>query len=694
MSGFAELAPSLQQFIVNTLGWKALRPLQEEAVEPILAGQHALLGAPTAGGKTEAAIFPLITRMNAERWGSMSVLYVCPLRALVNNLTPRLEQYLEGVGRTAAMWHGDIDDAARQRIRKDPPDLLVTTPESLESMLVSPRVDERTFLGGVRAIVIDEVHAFAGDDRGWHLLAVLARLEALTGAPIQRIGLSATIGNADELLTWLSGGAGGAVVMPDAETTPPEYLVDFVGTHENAAQVIAQLHPHEKRLVFADSRSVVERLSNQLRRGGTTTHVSHSSLSRGERQRAEEAFATGDACVIVSTSALELGIDVGDLDRVYQVDAPATVASTLQRMGRTGRRPGTTRNLTFFTTVPESVVHAAALVQLARRGWVEPVVPPPLPAHVLAQQLLARVLSEGRVGQSDWPGPLQAFCKQAQAGGAARAVPEHALQADILIDQGGAMAMGPTGEELFGRRHFMDVLSVFLTPPLFVARHGRIDVGFIDPTALLHENGVYRPIVLAGRTWDPVEVDWRRKVVSLEPTTQHGRIRWPGGGAARSRIVCAEMRAILVDPAGIDDTLTKRARSQLLSLQSEFAWLVDGHTGVVRDESRSEVTWWNFAGGKAQRQFAAGLRASGLDVKGLSDISITVRNGPSPNAVRAALDSMMAAPPAPEIPDEALEDVKFWQCVPEPLLRSMLDARWRDDEAVRSVLAEPVSWVS
>lgn len=342
---FDLLDPVLGHHIVNSLGWRSLRPLQEAAVEPLLGGEDALLLAPTAGGKTEAAVFPLLSRMNRYGWKGTSVLYVCPLKALLNNLHPRLRTYTQWLGRTAELWHGDINTSARRRILVQRPDILLTTPESLESMLVSTHVDHRAFFGGLRAVVVDEVHAFAGDDRGWHLLAVLERLSRVVGRPLQRVGLSATIGNPGELLTWLQGAGQGrrpaqvvaphlverAGADPASASTPPtaDIELDYVGSVANAATVIAALHRGEKRLVFCESRRTVEELGERLRTKGVTTFLSHASLSVDERRRAEAAFAEGRDCVIVSTSTLELGIDVGDLDRVVQLDAPRTVASFL-----------------------------------------------------------------------------------------------------------------------------------------------------------------------------------------------------------------------------------------------------------------------------------------------------------------------------------------------------------------------------
>ena len=191
-SGPDRLHPVIVHHIANTLGWADLRPLQEEAAGPVTSGMDALLLAPTAGGKTEAALFPLLTMMEAGRWDGPSVLYLAPLKALLNNLLPRLEEYAGWLGRRAAIWHGDVTASARQQMLRDPPDILLTTPKSLESMLISIKVDPARLFGSVRAVVVDEVHAFGADDRGWHLLAVLERISRLTGRPVQRIGLSAT----------------------------------------------------------------------------------------------------------------------------------------------------------------------------------------------------------------------------------------------------------------------------------------------------------------------------------------------------------------------------------------------------------------------------------------------------------------------------------------------------------------------
>src|SRR5439155_18323442 len=163
----------------------------------------------------------------------------------------------------------------------------------------------------------------------------------------------------------------------------------------NAATVISRLHRGEKRLVFVDSRARAEEIGAELKKLGVTTFVTHSSLSQDQRKQAEHAFANREDCVIVATSVLELGVDVGDLDRVIQIDAPSTVSSFLQRMGRTGRRAGTRRNCLFLATNRESLLRAAALLQLWKEGYVEPLQPPPVPYPVIAQQIMALIRQEG-----------------------------------------------------------------------------------------------------------------------------------------------------------------------------------------------------------------------------------------------------------------------------------------------------------
>jgi ATP-dependent Lhr-like helicase len=687
------LHPAVAHHLVNSLGWRSLRPLQEQAVAPVLAGEHALLVAPTAGGKTEAAMLPLLSRMSSERWSGTSVLYVCPLRALLNNLTPRLSGYCELLGRSTAVWHGDIGEGERRRILGDPPDVLLTTPESIEAMGISRRVDERTLFAAVRAIVIDEVHAFAGDDRGWHLLALLSRLDRLAQGPIQRIGLSATVGNPTALLEWITAGAAGprTVVAPWAQDdAPPALEVDSVGNVANAAKVVSALHRGEKRLVFADSRAHAEEFAAALRAIGTTVLVSHSSLSADERRTAERAFAEERDCVIVATSTLELGIDVGDLDRVIQLGAPRTVASLLQRMGRTGRRPGTTRNCLFLATRDEELLQALALTRLVECGWVETLVGPPRPVQLAAQQLLARVLTEGRLGRSAWPGPFRAIADVSGLDSASlESVVEHMVRRRILEDLDGFLHIGVDGERLFGRRHFMEVTSSFLTESLLAVRWGARLLGQIDPSALVVRNGERPVVLLGGSAWAVGDVDWQRRLVWVEPSDDPGRSRWSGAGGALSLEVCHAIRETLAD-AAIPVVATQRARGHLADIRDRFSFVRSGHTALERNAEQSRTRWWTFAGARSNNDLLARLELAGTRATGADDLGITLVGSPAVEQVRAA--SHIEAPPT--VDPRRLKAIKFHEAVPEEQLTRMLAARDTDVRATEVVLAEPLDVVS
>ncbi|KAF4405373.1 DEAD/DEAH box helicase [Streptomyces lycii] len=709
---FDLLDPVLGHHIVNALGWRSLRPLQEQAIEPLTGGEDAVLLAPTAGGKTEAAAFPLLTRMNRHGWKGTSVLYVCPLKALLNNLHPRLRTYADWLGRTAELWHGDITTARRRRILAGRPDILLTTPESLESMLVSAHVDHRAFFSGLHAVVVDEVHAFAGDDRGWHLLAVLERLSRVTGRPLQRIGLSATIGNPDALLSWLQGSGHGRrparVVAPHrTENTgtgrgqelatppsrPPGHIeLDYVGSVANAATVIAALHRGEKRLVFCESRRTVEELGEQLRLKGVTVFLSHASLSVDERRRAEAAFAEARDCVIVSTSTLELGIDVGDLDRVIQLDAPSTVAAFLQRLGRTGRRPGTTRNCLFLALDGEELLSAAALLLQWSRGWVEPVIAPPDPRHLVAQQVLALCLQEHRVGENlwqEWWGGIGPF------GPGAAPVVRHLVDEGYLDRDGGLLFIGPEAERRYGHRHFMSLTAMFTAPPEFTVYNGRSEIGRTDPDLLTEEIQGPRKLLLAGRSWLVTYIDWHRKRCFVEPADEGGRARWSGFGAERVRsyALARAARDVLLgeDPPV---SLTKRAAAKLTETRDRYLHAVHPGGTVVTRFSDGDIRWWTWAGHRANATLAASLSSVVTPYRRADGRWIRLRDGLTKERWREALADAGTGLCLPEVDDRAVKGLKFGDALPPRLAQATLAARASDEEGASRVLADPVRFVT
>lgn len=702
--GFDALTPVVQHHIANSLGWPALRPLQSEAVGPVLRGDDCLMLAPTAGGKTEAAMFPILTRMADEEWAGTSVLYICPLRALLNNLEPRLSSYASWLGRTASVRHGDTTAGARKRQVMDQPDILLTTPESLESMLVSTLASPRALFSDVRAIVVDEVHAFAGDDRGWHLLGVLERISRLAGRPLQRIGLSATVGNAADLLEWLQGsnkfrGVESTVVAPDSKSaTNPEMQLDYVGSDLNAAKVISALHSGEKRLVFADSRRTVEKVSLGLRELETQTFVSHSSLSVDARRQAETAFAEARDCVIVSTSTLELGIDVGDLDRVVQIGAPRTVASLLQRLGRTGRRAGTSRNMLFLAADDSQFLRACGLLLLWSEGYVEPVVPPPSPLHVAAQQLLGLTLQERRIGSSTW---------QDWFSGLPLASPEEWQEiADWLVQTGHLnsdqemLFMGPEAERKYGGIHYRDLMAVFTADPQVVIFHGREEIGTVDPMLMQRKVDGPRLITLGGRAWQVNYVDWKRHRAYVEPSDRAADSRWSSTPQPESFALSDATRRVLLGatPSGI--TYSKRAQAKLEELRGEYTHRVAMNATVLAREESGRLRWWTWAGARANAVLAAALLEIAPELldesRAFNNWQIGLRGDVSGGSLREALSHFRETSEGenkqfvPQIDERALKTLKFSELLPPLQSLQTLASRSADHKNACTVAASRV----
>jgi ATP-dependent helicase Lhr and Lhr-like helicase len=696
-----DLDPAVVHHIVNSLGWDDLRPLQRAAVTPILAGNDALLVAPTAGGKTEAAMFPILTRMASQRWQGTSVLYLCPLKALLNNLLPRLAGYAGWLGRTVAVWHGDVPSGARRAILRQRPDILLTTPESLESMLVSANVDHREFFTGIQAVVADEVHAFAGDDRGWHLLAVLERLTHLVGRPLQRLGLSATVGNPADLLVWLQGSGAdirpSTVVAPELSAgrvvsgpPPGDIELDYVGSLVNAATVISSLHAGEKRLVFCEARQTVEELGQLLRERGVTTFLSHASLSADERRRSEQAFTEARDCVIVSTSTLELGIDVGDLDRVIQIDAPGTVASFLQRLGRTGRRAATNRNCLVLTTGEESLLQAAALLTLWGRGWVEPATAPPEPRHIVAQQILALCLQEHRVGDQVWPewwNGLAPFTRGAEP------LLSHLVDDGFLDRDEGMLFIGPAAELRFGHRHFMDMTAVFTGPPEFTVLTGRRELGRIDPSLLTERSKGERLLLLSGHSWRVTHIDWRRRRCFVEPADRGGRARWTAQGWAGLGLeLTRAARDVLL---GTDPPVnqTQRATERLATLRAGRLGTVHPGGTVIQRERDADVRWWTWAGFRANATLVATLSDVADPAQRFDDQYIRLREDLTPQMWREATADAAQRLCLPDVDEKALIGLKFSDALPKRLAMATLAARLADLDGAAAVLAEPTRFL-
>jgi ATP-dependent Lhr-like helicase len=521
----------------------------------------------------------------------------------------------------------------------------------------------------------------------------LERVGRLAGRELQRIGLSATVGNPDGLLKWASGHCVGErqVVAPAVTTNKaPEVALDYVGSLENASIVISRLHRGEKRLVFCDSRSRVEELASALRNHGVETYLSHSSLSIDERRSAEKAFAESRNCVIVSTSTLELGIDVGDLDRVIQIDAPNSVASFLQRLGRTGRRAETSRNCLFLATSEKALIKAAGLLALWESGFVEPVVARPQPLHIFSQQLMALTLQLNGLGVADWPdwiGRLPPFAALDAAH--VNAIIQFLRDRGILFEDSGTLGFGAEGEVRFGRRHFLEILSVFTTPSMLTAFHGTRELGQIEAGYLVRaQDGNPSRIALGGRSWLVREIDWRRHRVYVEQCEDKGRGAWIGSGQGLSHAIAGAVKHVLTSST-VSSLWCTRAQTAMEKIRTEFGYLkADGHTLAIL-AGTGRVDWFNFAGGVANDIISSHLaRTSGITCQA-NDLALSFSACPDVTRLLeqlSALETQQVEQHA-SFDDRAVEALKFHECLPAELQQAVLKSRLVNREVLDAVLS-------
>jgi len=629
-SAFFRLHPQLRHAIVHDLGWRSLRPVQELAIEATLDGANSVVLAPTAGGKTEAALFPVLSRILAEGLPPVSALYVCPIRALLNNQEERLAAYARMVGLEVFKWHGDVSDSAKARFRARPANILMTTPESIEVMMISSKTDAKALFANLEVVVIDEVHAFAGDDRGAHLASLIERLAIFAERDIQRIGLSATVGNPLLIGEWLRGSSKRPfkLVDPPKAAMARELVLDYRVDTGEVARAIAPMARGKKSLVFVESRARAEEVAHSLAGSGVEVFIHHSAVSRQDRTLAEEKFARGENTAIVCTSTMELGIDVGDLDQVVQVEAPGSVASFLQRIGRTGRRAGSVQRATVVCTTPESLLQAAAILELAGRGWVEDVRPPIRAMHVLAHQILALMLQEHGISRhrlSQWVQAAYPFAGIREE--RMQALIDTMVAREILFESEGILSLGQRGERLYGRKHFFELYAVFSSPPIMrvmwrQAEIGQVQAGFValeasSPgfaiRAKATQDGPERENAklsfrLGGRAWQVEHVEWSRGVLHVEPA-EAGRLpRWLGQPSMLSEPICQAMMGLLCDGFGdsVAASMSATAKSVLDGMRESYAGLLAAGTAPL-EENHDLVQWHTFAGGAINRLLAAGL---------------------------------------------------------------------------------------
>src|SRR5213594_2074603 len=447
-----------------------MNEMQTQAIREIQLGSQLLIVAPTGSGKTEAALFPVLESLGAGDQGGIRALYVTPLRALNRNLIDRIQRLVASTSLTAAVRHGDTPTSERRKQAANPPDILITSPETLQAIL-SGKLMQR-HLEAVRYVVVDEVHQLAEDRRGIQLAVGLQRLSRITERDFQRIGLSATVGHPDAIASLFGGESPLKILVAPLEKRY-EYRVewprpidkdfetarDFYITPEAAAGLCAiddSLDESRSTLVFVNARPLAELLGSRLSMVRQDVAVHHGSLPREERERVEAGFKGGEIKGLVSTSTLELGIDIGTVDQVVQYNSPRQVTSLIQRVGRSGHKLDRTSRGLVLAVSSDDAIESLAAVQAARDQDLAPLHVHSLALDVLAHQIVGCALDQG--GTAPWSDILSTIrtadpyreLEDAQAD----RVAEFLAHLGIIRQEGDRIRVPPKG-----RRYYFENLS-------------------------------------------------------------------------------------------------------------------------------------------------------------------------------------------------------------------------------------------
>jgi ATP-dependent Lhr-like helicase len=566
--------------------WRELRDIQERAIPLLLEGETDLIiAAATASGKTEAAFFPILSRLKQPEHSRALVVYVSPLKALINDQWPRLLDLCREMEIPVTGWHGDVSAHQKARFLEDPRGILLITPESLEAHFVS-RGDtlDKTF-SNLRYLVVDEMHAFLGTERGMQLQSLLARVDQISGRASPRVGLSATLGDMELAKVFLRprNPSGVALIESAASVQGLEVLVrGFVdsplkqdevpeqgeggspepaSTWDIASQVFRTMRGSHN-LVFPNTRRNVEIYADRLRLACEHEHITnefwphHGSLSKNLREEAERALkATDKPATVICTTTLELGIDVGAVKSVGQIGAPPGVASLRQRLGRSGRRPGESAILWGFC--PEVAIHPAsdvsdllreglvqtiAAVQLLVKDWCEPPRPRGLHASTFVQQILSVIAQRnGATPETIWKVLVHdgAFSNISRAD--YHAILQQLADLEIIFQsESGLLLFCRKGESLVGHYSFY---AAFATEDEYrLVTVSNRQLGTLPVARPVIEG---QGLVFSGQRWRVVEVNIEKRVIRVTADAGGAPPMFEGSGAMIHDGVRFEMREVL-----------------------------------------------------------------------------------------------------------------------------------------------------
>jgi ATP-dependent Lhr-like helicase len=583
-SQYSRFAPFVREYIYGKK-WQKLKDVQEAAAGAILdSGAHVLIAAGTAAGKTEACFFPILTLLTAAPSQSegIQVLYIGPLKALINDQFERLTPLLAEAHIRVSRWHGDVAESHKQKILDDPSGVLQITPESLEALLIRRPGKIAELFRNLDFVIIDEVHAFIGSDRGSQLICQLERIRRQALCDPRRIGLSATLGDYREAADWLASGTGREVIVAGEEKSGAHgngrgegrrisLAVDYCDDAGFYQALYSQCRgdgqaPSGKCIIFTNSRLEAEETTAAMKdiakkRGEPDHyHVHHGSIAASLRRETETGLReSAGAGTVAATATLEMGIDIGRLDRIIQIGAPSGVSAFVQRLGRSGRRGG--RSQMYFISrefpadyslltgaaaamakMPWTLLKTIAVVQLyLEERWIENADPKPLPYSLLCHETLSLLAS---LGEQSPAGLKSKVLSLPPFGGI---LPEdYSELLDSLLSGGfietteeGTLLPGLEGESLVNHYSFY---SVFPGEEEFRVTYNGREIGKINFTPP-EGSGIY----LGGRSWKVLSIGYRNGEITVSPGTDAGARIWRGGpGSTHTRVV-RRMRTVLAE---------------------------------------------------------------------------------------------------------------------------------------------------
>lgn len=571
MNAFSRLAPFIQEYIY-TQGWTELRVVQIEACRVIFeTDAHLLIAAATASGKTEAAFLPVVTLLHEQPPQSIGVLYIGPIKALINDQFERLDGLLKEADIPVLPWHGDISQSRKEIFLKNPQGILQITPESLESILVNKKPAELDRLfQDLRFIIIDEIHAFMGTERGGQIICQLARLSKLAKKPPRRIGLSATLGDYSSAENWLRSETERPVIT--ANINDKQRQVRLALEHFYIEKNDLSVSPHyryifdltksRKCLIFTNNRAETESAIANLRQIASEEglpdiyHVHHGSISAKLRQAAEEAMRESNTpAVTAATVTLEMGVDIGQLERVIQLDAPFSVSSFLQRLGRTGRRsdPADMRFVcteeepsgeeTLPEEIPWQLLQCIAIIQLyLEERWIEPVRLVRYPLSLLYHQTMSILRANEELSPAEIADrvltlpPFSAITKDDF-----RQLLRYLIDLDHLQQTDrGKLIIGSTAEKMVHSFHFY---AVFAEQKEYIVRDDSMEIG-----SIVMPPAIGKRFTLAGRTWEVLDIEPKARTLWVKQVEGSASIAWRGSSSAdiHTRIL-QRMRRVLFE---------------------------------------------------------------------------------------------------------------------------------------------------